>query len=352
MINFREHFELQDRLNRVINPDWLTAGYRWSDAAMVEAVEAFDHLAWKWWKHGTDNMPQFRLELVDIWHFIVSDMLTALHPGSDPAQDRTALAESCEWHVRNHNRHAESGGLKDMLRVFIVSCAEGVLPIGVFFRLCELADLSLPELDRMYRAKGVLNLFRQANGYKDGSYVKMWAGREDSVWLDALMATTPDATADQLMDKLARIYHDVIPGASNTAIARTLVGDYWREHSATPDPDIARSVTELGRTILECLTAKLGNTIVGMHVAVPVGRPLEPNFPIGPADPSTYHVRKDPRIGLTVGPTAAEIAESVAMLPGTAYCQYCSGLGRVEPAGDGCPDCNGTGTRNCAGPAC
>lgn len=230
MINFAEHLAIQDRLNCVINPQWRTAGYAWSDAAMVEAVEAFDHLAWKWWKKGEDNMPQFRLELVDIWHFLLSEALVTLpnmFKGEHWPTDPVALcAGALNEALRQKERTATSGSLKEMLRIFISECAEGRFARGTFFRLCELADLSLVELDRMYRAKGVLNLFRQANGYKDGSYVKMWGEHEDNVFLDQLMKEAPHLTADQLMDKLSRIYHAVIASVAYHPPSGHAVGNY------------------------------------------------------------------------------------------------------------------------------
>ena len=43
------------------------------------------------------------------------------------------------------------------------------------------------ELYRQYVAKNVLNLFRQDNGYKQGSYLKIWDGREDNEHLVEIM---------------------------------------------------------------------------------------------------------------------------------------------------------------------
>ena len=35
---------LQDKMNAKVNPDWLNAGYGYLRAAMVESVEAKEHL--------------------------------------------------------------------------------------------------------------------------------------------------------------------------------------------------------------------------------------------------------------------------------------------------------------------
>ena len=38
-------------------------------------VELLDHFGWKWWKLQPGDLDQVRLELVDIWHFGLSDLL-------------------------------------------------------------------------------------------------------------------------------------------------------------------------------------------------------------------------------------------------------------------------------------
>ena len=47
-----------------------------------------------------------------------------------------------------------------------------------------------------YVGKNVLNFFRQDNGYKDGSYVKNWAGKEDNEHLVELVAALDKDAAD------------------------------------------------------------------------------------------------------------------------------------------------------------
>merc|ERR1712000_475456 len=63
---------LQNKMNTKVNPQWLTAGYGYLRAAMVESVEAIEHHGWKWWKAQHKDLPQLQMELVDIWHFALS----------------------------------------------------------------------------------------------------------------------------------------------------------------------------------------------------------------------------------------------------------------------------------------
>ena len=67
--------EMQDGMNKKVNPDWVAANNNWHRAIQVEAVEAIEHHGWKWWKKQNCDMAQLRMELVDIWHFILSTVI-------------------------------------------------------------------------------------------------------------------------------------------------------------------------------------------------------------------------------------------------------------------------------------
>ena len=47
-------------------------------------------------------------------------------------------------------------------------------------RLLDDLGRGFDDLYRTYVGKNVLNFFRQDHGYRDGSYVKTWDGREDN----------------------------------------------------------------------------------------------------------------------------------------------------------------------------
>ncbi len=82
-----DQFVLQDRMNAIVNPMWANTKRPWHRAIMVEAVEALDHFGWKWWKEQKADLPQVRMELIDIWHFVLSELLT-----KDEANDTQTLA--------------------------------------------------------------------------------------------------------------------------------------------------------------------------------------------------------------------------------------------------------------------
>lgn len=190
--------ELQDKLNRKINPDWIKANYPWHRAIMVEGVEALEHYGWKWWKKQEPDLAQARIELVDIWHFIMSMRLAEC--GGDITWATESLLSSFTV------THSASFTTAKQLDVLVGSAANGAINAGAFRELMNDFKLSWDDLYTTYIAKNVLNTFRQDNGYKAGTYQKIWDEQEDNVCLDTLMKLKPDATPDQLMTKLGQIY--------------------------------------------------------------------------------------------------------------------------------------------------
>jgi hypothetical protein len=69
------------------------------------------------------------------------------------------------------------------------------------------------ELYEIYVGKNVLNMFRQDNGYKEGSYSKIWNGREDNeVLADILqqMNCNSESFRDDIYRALAENYPESV----------------------------------------------------------------------------------------------------------------------------------------------
>jgi hypothetical protein len=56
-----------------------------------------------------------------------------------------------------------------------------------FSALMAASGLDFDTLFRQYLGKNVLNFFRQDHGYQEGTYRKLWAGREDNEHLMELL---------------------------------------------------------------------------------------------------------------------------------------------------------------------
>ena len=185
---------LQDQINTVVNEQWREQQFPWYRAIWVESAELLDHFGWKWWKKQDPEMDQVKLELVDIWHFGLS---LGLQQGS---AEEVAVRMQKELEAATH----EAGDFRENLEAFTLNTlASKQFDLVGFAQLLIDTGLSFDELYRRYVGKNVLNRFRQDNGYKDGSYVKTWAGREDNEHL-AEIAAQLDTNAADYSDQLYR----------------------------------------------------------------------------------------------------------------------------------------------------
>lgn len=204
--------DLQDAMNKKVNPDWLNAGYGYLRAALIESVEAMDHHGWKWWKAQKLDLPQVQMELVDIWHFALSHLIIA-HNGeiataaSVIEQALEAGGSSVSFDGTQYN--FEKQDLLANLELMAGLCAAKRFDVPLFVKIVEQAQMSANDLFEQYVGKNVLNFFRQDHGYKEGSYIKIWQGREDNEHLVEAMAecdSTAKDYADVLYNKLSSRY--------------------------------------------------------------------------------------------------------------------------------------------------
>ena len=192
--------KMQDAMNSRVNPDWREAGYAWHRAIWTECAEMLDHCGWKWWKHQEPDMEQVRLEIVDIWHFTMSDMLL-----TDETDDDIAGRI-----VREIQQPEKSMDIREAIENLALRVLQtGAADTSIFANLMQAAELSFDELFRRYIGKNVLNFFRQDHGYGDGSYIKVWDDREDNEHLaDILADINPDmgGYADEVYKRLQQAY--------------------------------------------------------------------------------------------------------------------------------------------------
>ncbi len=191
---------MQDEHNRQVHAEWRTQGYEYYRAIWVECAEMLDHFGWKWWKKQVPDADQVKLELVDIWHFALSEMLRAetLDDALGPrlAAVTTGPGDAAAFRLAIEALAATSLNTRSFeLAPFIDAMRE--LPMGY----TELFDL--------YIGKNVLNRLRQNHGYQSGTYVKTWNGREDNEHLVEILANlevAPEALPDVLYSELENRY--------------------------------------------------------------------------------------------------------------------------------------------------
>ena len=195
----KEMMSIQDELNSRLNPEWKKEGWNFKLAANVEMVEAIDHYGWKWWKHQEPDIDQVKMEMVDIFHFLLSEAIVF-----NTDVNRIATEFNC------------ASNLKLKLNDFLFSAGKFIVvdySIGkfyYFFRCFHCIDMSFDELRKLYLCKAILNKFRWNNGYNDGTYIKMWDGLEDNEYLTSILTCHPDAPADEIYHMLEEHYRKIV----------------------------------------------------------------------------------------------------------------------------------------------
>jgi len=211
---------LQSNMNALVFDDWNHRNFAWHRAIYVEAAEMLEHLgAWKWWKKGQPDIAQAQIELVDIWHFGLSMLLLSTDSAKAQPDDEDLellvrsldylmakashfpCATSETWDLLTDQRH-------NRIDQLIANAAKGSFDLEAFIQLIPLLGMDYDMLYRMYVGKNMLNVFRQKNGYKTGTYVKIWAGREDNQHLEELLNELPsdDSLPDSLLQALQSRY--------------------------------------------------------------------------------------------------------------------------------------------------
>jgi hypothetical protein len=175
----------QNRLNiAVIGADWLQQDLNFSPAGAQECSEGIDHLAWKWWKKSKVDVEAAKMEVVDLLHFHLSNMLVEI------AASGNNDAASCALRETLAARNAAYLSSLDAIRFFQMlqnQFYRGTADFGCIITLFERLGGTEEGLIELYYQKAVLNLFRARNGYKTGEYIKMWAfQREDNEFIPAL----------------------------------------------------------------------------------------------------------------------------------------------------------------------
>ena len=205
---------LQANVNAKVDPNWITARYPYLRAVAIEGAEAIEHHGWKWWKKQDKDLSQLQMELVDIWHFILSEILlrnddnqlTPLEYLLSALSDANSL-QLIE--LDNTPYKLNETDLVTKLELLIAISIARRIDLGLFESIMRDCELTWTDLFCQYVGKNVLNMFRQDNGYKEGTYRKMWEGREDNEHLvEILESLDPDLPSfkDEIYSALTNTY--------------------------------------------------------------------------------------------------------------------------------------------------
>ena len=205
----REMFVMQQKLNDETNGKGWEKGYNkhgriinWRRCIYMECAELIDSFNWKHWK-DIDTPPDWdniTIELVDIWHFVMSLGLEYYNTEKLGTVDDIVRELTDSQYFDAFCLEPEHPDDKDAL--LIVSVIEHFMRDALdgkpfyklsddFFESALQCGLNIDILYKYYVAKNVLNKFRQDNGYKEGTYRKVWNGKEDNVFLMEMLEAEP-----------------------------------------------------------------------------------------------------------------------------------------------------------------
>ena len=179
---------MQHRMNTRVHENWVDQNFEWYRAAWIECGELIEHFGYKWWKKKVPDIEQVRLEVIDIWHFGLSALF----------RDGKSIEQIADGIMAELEGHEASGlDVREATEALALHCLQTKsFSPARFWDLMTASGLDFDSLYAAYVGKNVLNFFRQDHGYKDGSYIKTWDGREDNEHLSELVATMDHGAGD------------------------------------------------------------------------------------------------------------------------------------------------------------
>ncbi len=219
--------QLQTQLNDATNGKNWTKGItkngktiNWKRCIYMECAEMIDSFSWKHWKniHQEPDWDNLQIEVVDVWHFIMSlaiENYVQNMRGSveDLAIDISNLESFSIIDTNNKSFDTKDKVIEKVENVMLLVLSKENLELEhlmkEFFELTVMSGLDLETLYKLYVGKNILNQFRQDNGYKEGSYIKVWNGDEDNIVMKKIWEKNSEITPTLLYRELTKIYHEL-----------------------------------------------------------------------------------------------------------------------------------------------
>jgi len=211
--------ELNDNTNGLNWENGLTKNDKqidWRRCIYLECAELIESYPWKHWKNidALADYENIKIEVVDIWHFILSEILRLNKIGknlsfeelSQNISNVNSFVDFDNKIVENEaDNYEEIKVVEEFLSSLFANEPYDVL-VSKFFKIAIQSKLNLETLYKLYIGKNILNKFRQDNGYKDGSYIKIWEGREDNVVMKSILDRNINITPSELYRGLEEAY--------------------------------------------------------------------------------------------------------------------------------------------------
>lgn len=226
---FVEMLNLQNLLNTQTCwenwTDWITNKWRtinWRRCIVLESAEAIESFNWKHWKdiNWSNDEENIKIEIVDIWHFIMSYLIEQEKDDSkiiDNVLNAFNFVEENikKWWILVHNNELRMKTFEELMKSSLSDIQDDIyLIVKNFFEVMFHNWMNLNELYKIYIVKNTLNRFRQENGYKEWTYIKMWNWVEDNSVAMILMNEWMK-NSEELFKELTVEYQKVLNSNNN-----------------------------------------------------------------------------------------------------------------------------------------
>ena len=219
--------QLQQQLNDATNGEEWEHGVtkngkqiNWKRCIYMECAEMIDSFAWKHWKSiaKEPDWENLKIEVVDVWHFVMSEALRDASINFRGSIDELALSISQMPIYRALDTDEESYAEPDDVMAKVEELMFDTLQHGEFhldpvmknfFELTKMSGLNLSSLYRLYVGKNILNQFRQDHGYKEGTYIKEWNGVEDNTVMKRIWEESGEIKPEALYAELEKHYSEL-----------------------------------------------------------------------------------------------------------------------------------------------
>lgn len=175
---FKKMVVLQHKFNEETIENYLSKNLNWNSAIIAESGELLGSLGYKWWKKQLPDMDNAKVEAIDLLHFVISDTLQMNYDIRNFNDILNSTIKDFEVGFKEISINLKNSNLFKLIDLLNTDRLSRFLVLKAIF---EKLEMSNEDVYIAYIVKNCLNKFRQDNGYKDGSYIKDWNGKEDNV---------------------------------------------------------------------------------------------------------------------------------------------------------------------------
>ncbi|WP_323586047.1 dUTP diphosphatase [Aliarcobacter butzleri] len=180
---FEVMVEMQHEFNKKVAVDYLEKNFNWNSAIIAESGELLESLGYKWWKKQEPDMENVKVEAIDLLHFVISEEIQSSfnHFSKIEEIDEKHIILATTQNCMNYFHSCPSDDVEDLNRLVDLLNYHKYRRIYIMKNIFDKLNMSNEDVYIAYITKNCLNKFRQDNGYKDGTYIKDWNGKEDNV---------------------------------------------------------------------------------------------------------------------------------------------------------------------------